>query len=653
MKKFLFVLFLFATFLECSASFKDEILKLAQVGLLPQLQEDMVVKQVSSYDPTGGNDDGFSGKYSYLRKEDGKLVIAELEGPGIIQRIWTPTPSEDTIQFYFDGETNPRIELPFIDLFSGEQYPFVRPVVGNEVGGYYCYLPIPYEKSCKVVFKGKTMQFFQIQYCEMGKNQVSTFPEKFSQEEKDALELATKVWQQTGKNLIEILPDQKKIESVSQTVNIKAGETLPIFKLNKGGRIVGIEITPQIELNSHFKDLILRSRWDNEKVLAINSPLTDFFGYGFGKPAMRSLFDGVRADGTHYCYFPMPFENSAVLELQFLKNKLNETTMIPLQVTIYYTEEKLKNNEGRFYAEWHRNENPELGAPYQILSAKGRGHYVGTLLQSQGRVPGMTLFFEGDDECTVDGELTIRGTGSEDYFNGGWYGLTDRWDKALSLPMHGCLGYSASLARTGGFRFYLTDKISFGKSILMTIEHGPENNNIPVDYTSLAFYYCDTPPESNELPAVELLEEIKPPATLEYWTNLLPMKSIGYGKVTLTTGNESDKNGQTYHVVKFETALPGLVNFELNVPSEGKYKLYLSYLKGPDGGAFDVFQRQIPVKESIPGYAAENTFVEKEYMGTIDIQNGTNTISVILNSDPKNLGMKSIMLNRFYLEKAD
>lgn len=125
------------------------------------------MQQLSSYDRSGGNDDGFSGKYSYIRKEGNDLVLADIKGAGIINRIWTPTPSNDTIQFYFDGEKVPRINMPFIDLFSGKTYPFVAPLCGNEIGGYYCYLPIPYEKSLKIIYKGEIMKFQQIQYREL------------------------------------------------------------------------------------------------------------------------------------------------------------------------------------------------------------------------------------------------------------------------------------------------------------------------------------------------------------------------------------------------------------------------------------------------------------------------------------------------------
>ena len=101
-----------------------ELEELANINLLPRYRDHTSVAMESSYDRTEGNDDGFSGKYSYIRKEGpGRLVIADLQGPGVIQRIWTPTPTEDTIQFYFDGEENPRISIRFIDLFSSDVFP--------------------------------------------------------------------------------------------------------------------------------------------------------------------------------------------------------------------------------------------------------------------------------------------------------------------------------------------------------------------------------------------------------------------------------------------------------------------------------------------------------------------------------------------------
>ena len=117
----------------------DELELLKRVDKLPEYRTGSYVEQFSSYDRTWGNDDGFAGTYSFLRKEGDKLVIAEMEGPGVINRIWTPTPTDNMLYFYFDGEKEPGLKIKFSDLFSGKVYPFTKPVCGNEIGGFYCY----------------------------------------------------------------------------------------------------------------------------------------------------------------------------------------------------------------------------------------------------------------------------------------------------------------------------------------------------------------------------------------------------------------------------------------------------------------------------------------------------------------------------------
>ena len=142
----------------------DELVLLRAIDRLPEYRDGCHVEQFSSYDRTWGNDDGFNGTYSYLYKEDGKLVIAEMEGPGVINRIWTPTPNDNMLHFYFDGAKEPGLSIKFSDLFSGKVYPFIKPVCGNEIGGFYCYIPITYKKSCKIVYDGPKLEFIQIQY---------------------------------------------------------------------------------------------------------------------------------------------------------------------------------------------------------------------------------------------------------------------------------------------------------------------------------------------------------------------------------------------------------------------------------------------------------------------------------------------------------
>jgi len=65
--------------------------ELYRLDRLPAFKTSVRVGSISSYDRSGGNDDGFSGKYSFVRKEPEGLVLADLTGPGVIYRLWTPT----------------------------------------------------------------------------------------------------------------------------------------------------------------------------------------------------------------------------------------------------------------------------------------------------------------------------------------------------------------------------------------------------------------------------------------------------------------------------------------------------------------------------------------------------------------------------------
>src|SRR4051812_10337127 len=93
--------------------------QLYRLDLLPSYRQSSSIGAVTSYDRSGGNDDGFSGRYSFVRREGDSLVLAALKGPGCIYRIHTPTPTDDLIEFFFDGESKPRLSLPYRELFSG------------------------------------------------------------------------------------------------------------------------------------------------------------------------------------------------------------------------------------------------------------------------------------------------------------------------------------------------------------------------------------------------------------------------------------------------------------------------------------------------------------------------------------------------------
>jgi hypothetical protein len=616
---------------------QTELKRLYDIEQLPRYISGSNEWEKSSYDTTGGNDDGFSGRYSFVRRNpDSTLVIFEAKGKGVINRIWMPTRDDDTLDFYFDGKEKPAFSIKFSDLFSDKVFPFIHPLCGNQLGGYYCYLPMPFNNGCKIVLRAKQMQFYQIQCRSYPDNySVKTFNPQLSNNEKNDLKKIAALWGTGNKAVTDFYNGQVEVANTSAT--IKPGETLNLLKLNNGGRIVGIEISPASAFVGVNKLIDLKVTWDGEKNPAIYAPLADFFGYAFGNPSMQSLLLGTEKD-KNYCYFPMPFDKKARIDLIYRTpdNGIPATDKT-IQVKVYYSLVKRDQlNEGKFYTCWFNDMKPAVGKPHVFLNANGKGHYVGTILQAQGLNAGMTLFFEGDDSTSTDGITRIHGTGSEDYFNGGWYALMDRWDTKMSLPLHGALDYSLPFARTGGYRLYLDDKISFNNHIFHSIEHGPQGNKVPVDYTSVALYYSSDPVSKINQP-INRLSRSYVLDTLIMYPQLM---KFGFWGIT---GVKEDYSG-----FNFTADDDGRINISLAAIPPGRYKLYADVEINPKGADISFWQRQTQVSGWLSLNSPKKENKKQMYVCDLTIGEFKNSISIVFKTNGEN---NELMLKRLIFTK--
>lgn len=124
--------------------------------------------QQSTYDRTGFNDDRIAPPYKnyYDVIPEGKVnnpggtatnkkeyVICNISGPAVVERFWlipVPLTFDARFRFYFDGESIPRINKTFNELFLQQTTPFVKPLVQNlyeSSGGFWSYIPLPVAKS--------------------------------------------------------------------------------------------------------------------------------------------------------------------------------------------------------------------------------------------------------------------------------------------------------------------------------------------------------------------------------------------------------------------------------------------------------------------------------------------------------------------------
>jgi hypothetical protein len=214
-------------------SLTAELKVLHDISSLPSFLDSAFTSQVSSYDTTWNNDDGFSGRYSFIqRNEDSTLVIFDVKGRGVITRIWTPTPTGDTLDFYIDSNIDPSFSIKYSDLFSGKQYPFVAPLCGNQLGGFYCYLPIPFAESCKIVSRGKRLQFHQLQYRLYSDNAtVKSFNPALNNEEKEAMGWISALWSKKDRVPRDFYPEE--LMQSTGTFELRPGDVKQVLNIDR------------------------------------------------------------------------------------------------------------------------------------------------------------------------------------------------------------------------------------------------------------------------------------------------------------------------------------------------------------------------------------------------------------------------------------
>lgn len=620
--------------------------ELYRLDRLPAFKSSTRIGAVTSYDRSGGNDDGFSGRYSFVRKDDEGLVLADLKGPGVIYRIWTPTPTDDVLEFLFDDESKPRIEVKFRELFLGEHAAFPRPLVGFGAGGYYCYIPLPFEKSCVVRIRAPKLQFYQINYALYGSDAgVTTFNPQLAGPNLSDYEKAFDLFLNSGSDISQFTtPPGAKVQTSQTTIKLEPNSTKTLFKTSTGGRIVGLRISPTDALTSKARDLLLKISFDGEPP-AVLCPLGDFFGYAWGQPAMQSLLVGTTAD-INYCYFPMPFDRSAVIEVVS-----ERATPVELRAEVLLAAVPHKTNEGKFYALWRRENPTRLGEPYTFIETQGRGHLVGAVLQSQGFESGKTLFFEGDDQTTIDGEMVIHGTGSEDFFNGGWYDIPDRWEKRISFPLSGCLGYAKHLGRTGGYRFFLGDAYPFRQSLRQTIEHAGEKNNILTDYCSVTYLYSERRPTAEfSVPplkerAVNDLQEVIFPAG---WQT--PIYAWSFERASLTRKKTRLGDEEIRYLSLTAEGNdwfgPHFLSPVCDLPVAGRYAIYIEVVKGPAQAKVQLFQNENPVAAPVDLYSEKPERSGRMLLGKLDLPAGPNNLMFkLIGQNEKSAGLGLDLIN--------
>lgn len=292
-------------------------------------------------------------------------------------------------------------------------------------------------------------------------------------------------------------------------LDIAPGQTAKLCEIVGSGRIVRFWVTlPVFGRGAVLRSAVLRMFWDGEASPSVECPLGDFFGAAFGKPRSFVSDRLSIAGGGYVSYFDMPFNGGARIEVE--NQASSPLRLLFFQIGYYENREAPREALPTFHAQWRR-ENPTVaGDPFVALTARGKGSLVGVKLDIQNRSwwlrpPVRRVFFprglglgmlEGPEKIVVDGDElgAVVGTGTEDFFQGGWYFKGGPFQTGT----HGVTVRSFPLGRASAYRLFTFDPVPFRQSIKVSFDHGVENE-MQADYTSVAYWYQTEPHASPPL----------------------------------------------------------------------------------------------------------------------------------------------------------
>lgn len=477
-----------------------------------------------TYQNWGDGDD--SGGFS--RKEGESGVVAEVNGPGVIWRVWSAYPRQGHIKYFIDGAEKPVLDMPFEEYFDNKKAPFNYPELTHVLSrGHNSYVPIAFQKSVKIVLEKDWGAFYQFTYTVFQNGTlVPSFKGYFDDAEKAALANANEILSQRGERV------EEAGELLTRDILIPPGGTVQVADFRGARAITSIRVTPldfgdpagRSDSRSQdiqiLRELVMQVAWDDESLPSVWTPLGDFFGTAPGINPYRSLPMGMTSDDLYSRWY-MPFSKRAVLEL---KNDGREARRLRFAVT--HQSEPRADRLLRFHAKWHRDDFGARDAnryltgdrwpDWPVLMAEGgAGRFCGFHLHvwnpnplgskrkaipegwgklSKERIALLddlvkyrAWWGEGDEKFFVDGEKfpSTFGTGSEDYFGYAWAAFhPEVFDSAFqSLPLN-----RNNYGHVSNVRFQVADNVPFHSSFEAVIEkYHP--NAWPLLYATTAYWY--------------------------------------------------------------------------------------------------------------------------------------------------------------------
>jgi hypothetical protein len=555
----------------------------------------------SSYDRTSRYDETM-GRYirwdanadgnGIIRREGENQVLAEMTGPGCLWRIWSATPQNGHVKIYLDGAEVPVVDLPFKNYFDLSSAPFTYPALVHRTAanGFNSYVPIPYQKSCKIVADEGWGRYYQFTYSTFPQGTtVPIFTRDLGEKEKLALAAADAfLAHDVGRDPVELVGQRAHENTLTKIVTAAPGGMTSIADLAGPSSITSLRVKfdPMTlgDASRTLREMVLSIRWDDEVSPSVWVPLGDFFGSAPGLAPYKSLPLGLDRN-EFYSYWFMPFARRAHLEI------LNESKRaVPLQFTLTQAPlTKPIETLGRFHAKWHRDADlptdPTRKFDWTLLTTQGQGRFVGVMLHVWN--PRGGWWGEGDEKFFVDGEKfpSTFGTGSEDYFGYAWSSMTPFYHALHNQP-----NVDSKSGNNSVNRWQIADNVPFQSSFDGSIEKYFPNTR-PTRFTSTVYWYLSAGgsdpygpvPHDERVGYFDPLPPLRVPGVLE-GEQLKVLENTGGTTVRQTMTGQTEEWSDDAQLWWRDAAPGAQLTLALPVAASGTYDVKARFTKAGDYG---------------------------------------------------------------------
>ena len=455
----------------------------AVLSELLRFRPQWITRSVTSHDPWGHNGDGNG---NGMREENCYRTLFHEKGEGRILRLWMTANRErevpreyEELWIQTDGVTVFRGKP--LDFFEGRG-PWQAPLVlGYEAssGAFLSYVPFAYLREAKILFKGNP-HYFQVTYREgQGSSQGPTAPE--------LKQFMSENW-------------------ASDTSQLLA-ET-------------GREVRSEFETVASGPSLITRLSVRLERSEDLRST---FIAVGQNPPVPLAFFFGLGSTGEDDAHGWAEFQN-AVQAVQPSAKQLSSRLPIPLGpgetlrliaapgarlrvATQELTRLPQPYDQARFALQYRDQTGPGTETTMPFFESGGAFHVLSLTEEILDGIPGNRGYLEGDEMIRIDGmkSLVQHGTGTEDYYNGGWYFLGAHANAFAGQPRFVVRDWEDQWKHArfihSLYRLHLSDPIIARKGIRFGFEAGELGAYQPVRYRTLvtAYQFPSVQPRSTEV----------------------------------------------------------------------------------------------------------------------------------------------------------